>query len=149
MASGQETSDSASRAINLLGERWTFLILRQAFFGTRRFNELRRTLNVGPTMLGDRLKKLVDSGILERNQYRASPDFYEYRLTEKGRALYPAVRAFTAWGDRYLLDGQQPPLVFRHKPCGSAAPPQLICSDCGLEIDALDVEVEVYTSSSN
>lgn len=136
-------TDSATRVMQLLGERWTFLILRQSFFGVRRFNQLQRNLGIPRTVLTDRLGKLVDADVLERQRYRESPDFYEYRLTPKGLELYPAILAFSRWGDRYLSGDEGLTLHLRHKPCGELADPKLICSHCGEDIHAREIEIEL------
>lgn len=136
--------DPMTRTMDALGERWTFLILRQAFFGVRRFNQMQRDLGVSRNILAARLRKLVDAGILKRHRYRRDPDFYEYRLTERGLALYPAILAFSQWGDRYLpRDESRPALVLCHKTCGEVADPLMVCSCCGKPIHARDIEVQV------
>ena len=139
-----EVNDSASRVMKLLGERWTFLILRQAFFGVRRFGQMQRNLGVSRNILAARLQRLVELKILKRHRYRRDPDFYEYRLTGRGLALYPAILAFSRWGDRFLpRDDDAPTLVLRHKPCGETADPLMVCSCCGEPIHPRDVEVHV------
>lgn len=136
--------DPMVRMLDAFGERWTFLILRQAFFGVRRFNEMQRNLGVSRNILAARLRMLVDVGVLERHRYRRDPDFYEYRLTGRGLALYPAILAFSRWGDRFLpRDDDAPTLVLRHKPCGETADPLMVCSCCGEPIHPRDVEVHV------
>jgi DNA-binding HxlR family transcriptional regulator len=136
--------DPMTRMMDAFGDRWTFLILRQAFFGVRRFNQMQRQLGVSRNILAARLRMLVDTGVLKRRRYRRDPDFYEYRLTERGLALYPAILAFSRWGDRYLpRDESSGTLVLRHKPCGEVADPVLVCSCCGEPIHARDVEVYV------
>lgn len=141
---GLRADDPMVRMLDAFGERWTFLILRQAFFGVRRFNQMQRNLGVSRNILAARLRALVDVGVLRRRRYRRNPDFYEYRLTERGRALYPAILAFSRWGDRYLpRDESAPTLVLRHKPCGEVADPLMVCSCCGKPIHARDVEVDI------
>lgn len=140
--------DPGTRVMDTLGERWTFLILRQAFFGVRRFNQMQRGLGVSRNILADRLRKLVDAGILKRRRYRQNPDFYEYRLTARGLALYPAILVFSAWGDRYLAGDPSRTLVLRHKPCGEVTNPVLVCSCCGEPIHARDMAAEVVDRSS-
>ncbi|MDQ3936871.1 MAG: helix-turn-helix transcriptional regulator [Actinomycetota bacterium] len=138
-----ELDDSMTRVMNLLGERWTFLILRQAFFGVRRFGQMQRNLGVSRNILAARLQKLVEQNIMHRHQYRRDPDFYEYRLTERGLALYPAILAFSRWGDRYLPADPATAITLRHKPCGEVADPLFVCSNCNEPIHARDVDVEV------
>jgi DNA-binding HxlR family transcriptional regulator len=142
--SALRVDDPITRTMEALGERWTFQILRQAFFGVRRFNQMQRHLGVSRNILAARLRMLVELGVLERRRYRRDPDFYEYRLTERGLALYPPILAFTSWGDRFLpRDETRPALILRHKPCGQLADPLMVCSCCGKPMHARDVEVQV------
>ena len=138
-----EVNDSATRVMKLLGERWTFLILRQAFFGVRRFGQMQRNLGVSRNILAARLQRLVELKILKRHRYRRDPDFYEYRLTERGLALYPAILAFSSWGDRYLPGDSPYSITLRHKVCGEVADPMFVCSHCGEPIEARAVDVEI------
>ena len=132
---------SLGRAMELLGERWTFLILREAFWGVRRFSILQRNLGIARNILSSRLQNLVTAGILERSKYQDEPERFEYKLTEMGRDLYPAVVAIMRWGDRHLADESGAPLVLRHT-CGHDAAPELCCSHCGEAIDARDITPE-------
>ena len=104
---------SVGRAMDILGERWTFLILRESFYGVRRFSDMQRNLGIARNILSNRLQTLVGAGILERRRYQEEPERYEYRLTETGRALYPAIVAIMRWGDEYLCSGPAP-VVLRH-----------------------------------
>lgn len=135
------TTCSIARAMELLGERWTMLILREAFWGVRRFSELQRNLGIARNILSSRLQALVAAGILERQLYRVEPERYEYVLTEKGRDLYPAIVAIMRWGDKHLSEGEAPPLVLRHT-CGADAAPHLTCSHCGEAMDPRQVTPE-------
>ena len=132
---------SLGRAMELLGERWTFLILREAFWGVRRFSILQRNLGIARNILSSRLQNLVTAGILERSKYQDEPERFEYKLTEMGRDLYPAVVAIMRWGDRHLADEAGAPLVLRHT-CGHDAAPELCCSHCGEAIDAREITPE-------
>ena len=98
---GQE-SCSVARTLEIVGERWTWLIVRDAFLGLRRFDELRASLGIARNVLADRLGRLVEEGILERVPYQERPARYEYRLTEKGEDLFTALNAIRQWGDRYV-----------------------------------------------
>jgi DNA-binding HxlR family transcriptional regulator len=128
--------DSVARAMEILGERWTVLILHQTFFGVHRFGEIQRNLGISRNILTTRLRLLAQSGILKRRRYRSEPDRYEYRLTQKGLDLFPAVVAIMRWGDVHLSGKAGPPLYVRHAKCGQRTIPQLVCSKCGEEIDA-------------
>jgi DNA-binding HxlR family transcriptional regulator len=134
--------ESVGRALALVGERWTLLILREAFFGVRRFGQLARNLNIPRPTLSSRLRTLVDAGLLERVPYARNPDRHEYRLTEAGRDLYPAIVALMRWGDAHLAGPEGPPIVLRHHACGELADPRLTCRHCGEEIDARNVTPE-------
>ena len=127
--------------MELLGERWTFLILRESFWGVRRFTELQRNLGIARNILSARLQTLVAAGILERRLYQEDPERYEYRLTEMGRDLYPAIVAIMRWGDKHLPGEGCTPLVLRHT-CGHDAEPQMTCSHCGEAVVARDIRPE-------
>jgi len=124
------TSCSIGRAMELLGERWTMLILREAFWGVRRFTELQRNLGIARNILSSRLQALVAAEILERRLYRADPERFEYVLTEKGRDLYPAIVAIMRWGDQHLCNDNGPPLVLVHESCGEPLDQRFICWSC-------------------
>jgi DNA-binding HxlR family transcriptional regulator len=130
---------SVARSVDLLGDWWTPLVLREAFLGVRRFDDMQRALGIGRNVLTQRLKRLVDEGLLDRVQYQARPDRYEYVLTEKGRDFYPVLAAMIAWGDRWLTGDEGPPIVFRHKSCGRDMTAKVVCSECGEPIRARDV----------
>ena len=100
---GQE-SCSVALTLEIVGERWTWLIVRDAFLGLTRFADFRASLGIAPNVLSDRLGRLVAAGILERVLYQQRPPRYEYRLTEKGADLFTALNAVRQWGDRYLSD---------------------------------------------
>jgi DNA-binding HxlR family transcriptional regulator len=134
--------ESVGRALALVGERWTLLILREAFFGVRRFGQLARNLKIPRPTLSSRLRMLVDAGLLERVPYAREPDRHEYRLTQAGRDLFPAIVALMRWGDTYLAGPQGPPIVLRHNTCGQIADARLTCTVCGEEVDAHDVTPE-------
>src|SRR2546422_4519099 len=118
-------AESVGRALALVGERWTLLILREAFFGVRRFGQLARNLDIPRPTLSSRLRSLVDAGLLERVRYARNPDRHEYRLTDAGRDLFPAIVALMRWGDTHLPDSKGPPIVLRHQACGQIADPRL------------------------
>jgi DNA-binding HxlR family transcriptional regulator len=134
--------ESVGRALGLVGERWTLLILREAFFGVRRFGQLARNLNIPRPTLSSRLRTLVDAGLLERVLYARQPDRHEYRLTEAGRDLFPAIVALMRWGDAHFGGPDGPPIVLRHHTCGELADPHLSCRHCGGQIDARNVTPE-------
>ena len=122
---------SVARALSVLGERWTLLIIRDAFRGTRRFDDFQRSLGVTRHRLSERLRKLVEEGVLTRVAYMERPARYEYRLTRKGLALYPVLMTLSQWGDDWMDDGNGPPDHYRHSLCGHHVRPVLSCSECG------------------
>ncbi|MFF1453800.1 winged helix-turn-helix transcriptional regulator [Streptomyces sp. NPDC058274] len=126
--------DSVSRALDLVGERWTMLILREAFFGVRRYGQLARNLNIPRPTLSTRLRKLVDVGLLDRVQYADDPERFEYRLTTAGRELFGAIVVLMRWGDTHLAGPEGPPIVLTHANCGRVTRPKLTCDVCGEEI---------------
>ena len=135
-------ADSVGRTLDLVGERWTIMILREAFFGVRRYGQLARNLNIPRPTLSLRLRKLVDAGLLDRVLYASAPDRHEYRLTQAGRDLFPAVIALMCWGDTYLAGSAGPPIVLHHETCGKLTHPHLTCDVCGEEIDTRNVRPE-------
>jgi len=135
-------ADSVGRTLALLGERWTLLVLREAFFGVRRYGQFARNLGIPRPTLSARLRTLVDAGLLERVRYAADPDRYEYRLTEAGIDLFPSIVTLMRWGDAHLAGPEGPPIVLRHNGCGAIADPHLACANCGGEVDARNVTPE-------
>ena len=121
---------SAARALELVGERWSLLIIRDALFaGATRFNDF-LALGIATNILKNRLDGFVDAGIMQRLSYSRNPDHYEYLLTDKGRDLAPAIVSLTEWGDRWAApDG--PPILYVHSDCGGAITQQITCSKCG------------------
>jgi DNA-binding HxlR family transcriptional regulator len=104
---------SIARALEVVGERWTLLIVRDAFLGVRRFDEFQERLGIARNVLADRLNRLVDEGILERVPYSERPERFEYQLTRKGRDLVPALVSLGQWGDKYR--SEKPPTLLRRK----------------------------------
>jgi DNA-binding HxlR family transcriptional regulator len=133
---------SIARALELVGERWTILVLRDVFLGRRRFEELQRNLGVARNVLAARLERLVDEAILERVPYQERPLRYEYRLTEKGMDLWPVIVELLQWGDRYAAPEAGPPIVLRHRGCGGELGEGRVCSRCGESLKASDTRAE-------
>ena len=133
-------ADSMTAALNQVGDRWTFLLLREAFFGVRRFVDFQRNLGVARNLLSERLGQLVVNGVLERRLYQSRPERYEYRLTDKGRDLYGVTVAIMRWGDRWLAD--TPPLRLTHAADGGEVEQELRCATCGQVLGARDVHYE-------
>ena len=99
-----------ARSLSVMGDRWTMLVLRNAFMAVRRFDDFQAHLGVTRHVLADRLSRLVESGVLKKVAYQDKPARYEYRLTEMGRDLYPVLLALTAWGDKWMDEGRGAPL---------------------------------------
>ena len=131
---------SVARTLSVVGDRWTLLILRDAFLRTRRFEDFQTSLGITRHRLADRLAKLVEAGIFERVRYQEAPERFEYRLTEKGRDLYPVIASLVAWGDRWMAGKSGPPLELAHRECGHVMTPTFACSECGKALGARDVE---------
>jgi DNA-binding HxlR family transcriptional regulator len=129
---------SIAKALEVVGERWSLLIVRDVMNGNRRFGELQRSLGVARNVLAARLQRLVDEDILERRPYQESPERYEYFLTEKGLDLWPALIALLAWGDRHSPSPGGPPMLVVHKECGGPVNDRGICEACGKELRARD-----------
>jgi DNA-binding HxlR family transcriptional regulator len=130
---------SIARTASIIGDRWTLLILRNAFLRMRRFEDFQANLGVTRHLLASRLKRLVEAGILARVPYQQAPLRHEYRLTDKGKALYPVLLALTAWGDAWMDQGAGPPLLYQHHKCGQHTRPLMVCSECHLPLDAHQV----------
>jgi DNA-binding HxlR family transcriptional regulator len=139
---------SIARALEVVGERWTILILRDVFLGLRRFDALQADLGIARNVLATRLERLIGAGILEKHAYQERPLRHEYRLTEKGVALWPVVVELMQWGDRYAAPADGPPTVVRHKGCGGLLGERRICTRCGAELRARDVRAELGPGAS-
>lgn len=130
---------SVARSLSVIGDRWTLLILRNAFMRMRRFDELQASLGLTRHVLASRLKRLVEEGILARVPYQQSPARYEYVLTDKGLALHPVLMALAAWGDDWMDMGMGPPLLYQHRTCGHVMRPVMVCSACREPLHARQV----------
>jgi len=129
-----ERIDSLTAVMGDLGDRWSLLVLREAFFGVRRFVDFQRNLGISRTQLSTRLTELVDRELLTRRRYQTRPERYEYRLTDKGLDLFTVIVALLHWGDRWLLD--KPLLRLEHHECGGPVEVDLRCSKCNELVDA-------------
>jgi DNA-binding HxlR family transcriptional regulator len=130
---------SIARSLEVIGERWTILIIRDAFLGVRRFDDFQRSLGVARNVLQGRLERLVEGGILERVRYQERPERFEYRLTEMGIDLWPVVVSLLSWGDKHLApDG--PAVIMEHRDCGGRVNDRRICDDCGQLLGPRDVK---------
>ena len=121
---------SVAQCLEVVGEWWSMLIVRDAFLGVTRFDDFQRRLGISRNILNDRLNTLVDAGVLTRVPYSEHPPRHDYRLTDKGRDLWPVLTAMRQWGDRYAAPAG-PPLRVTHKACGAVTEAVLVCSSCG------------------
>jgi DNA-binding HxlR family transcriptional regulator len=134
---------SIARTLELVGERWTILILRDVFLGLRRFDEIRDDLGIARNVLAARLEHLVAEEILAKVPYQQRPPRHEYRLTEKGTDLWPVLFELLAWGDRHAPAPHGPPVVLRHRDCGGAVSAGRTCAKCGARVDGRQVMAEL------
>jgi DNA-binding HxlR family transcriptional regulator len=132
---------SVARTLEVVGERWTLLIVRDALMGIRRFDDFRRRLGVAASVLSLRLNRLVAAGVLDRVPYHSRPVRYEYGLTREGQELAQVVFALMQWGDRHLAGDGGPPVALHHSGCGGSAVPRLTCVNCEAELTVDEVDI--------
>jgi DNA-binding HxlR family transcriptional regulator len=132
---------SIARTLDVIGEPWSPLILRDVYVGIDRFEQIQADLGISRKVLTERLKWLVESGVLEREQYEARPPRDRYVLTDKGFELVDLLMVMVAWGDRWLAGEAGPPVLYRHRACGEISHVDLRCAHCGASMHARDVEV--------
>jgi DNA-binding HxlR family transcriptional regulator len=127
---------SVAGTLELIGERWSILVVREVLYGRRRFSQMQRTLGVAKNVLASRLEGLVDAGILERRRYSERPERFEYFLTEKGLDLWPLFVSLMHWGDKHLPTppGGPPVRIVHRGECGGAVNDRRICERCGKEL---------------
>jgi DNA-binding HxlR family transcriptional regulator len=140
---------SIARALSVVGDRWTMLVIRELFNGNRRFGGLLTETGAPPALLSERLAALERDAVVEKRPYSQRADRFEYRLTEQGRDLYPVLISLMAWGDRWMSDGRPPPVQLRHATCGQHTTPTLRCSACGEPIDPRAMERHVDSAPSS
>ncbi len=139
---------SLSRTLAVIGDRWTLLILRDAFLRVRRFEDFEKSLKIARRVLAERLALLVDEGILARVPYQDRPVRHEYRLTDKGLDLYPAILSLVHWGDQHYAGRRGPPIIHTHQTCGHDFRSVLTCSECGEPVAAREVSVRARKTRS-
>lgn len=133
---------SVARALEIIGDRWVFLILREAFFGVRHYDQFQENLGIASNILSQRLKILVNSGLFTKKKDDTDGRRITYRFTEKGVDLYSVTLALMRWGDRWLADEDGPPLILFHNACGRRLEPVMCCAHCGELVDAREVTYE-------
>lgn len=125
---------SVAQSLEVIGEWWTLLILRDAFLGVTRFDDFAKRLGIARNVLTARLDTLVDNDVLTRVPYDEARGRYDYRLTDKGRALLPVMTAIRQWGDEWILGGKKAPIVVEHTTCGHLSRGVFTCDHCGEEL---------------
>lgn len=145
----QEERCSIARTLSVIGDRWTMLVLRDAFLRIRKFDDFQKDLGISRQRLSDRLKKMVEEGVMEKVEYQINPSRYEYRLTQKGVDLYPIIVSMVTWGDKYMDNGDGAPIVYKHKACGNYFTAEIMCSECGDSVDPRDVLPEIGPGEAN
>lgn len=134
---------SIARALEVVGERWSLLIVRDALFaGVTRFSDFQHNLGIATNILTSRLDGFVAAGVMERRPAASQPDQHEYVLTEKGRDLAAALIALTEWGDRWAAP-DAPPILYRHTTCDGEVTQQIVCATCGEVADPAEVRVQL------
>lgn len=132
---------SAARTLEIVGERWSLLIIRDALFrGKSRYSEFERSLGIAPNILASRLAWFVEAGLMKMNPVSERSEVSEYRLTERGKELGTVVVALTAWGDRWVAP-KGPPIIYEHQDCGGTVSPVLTCQSCGGVLNSKDLVV--------
>lgn len=140
---------SIARALAIFGDRWTLLIIRDAFRRVRRFSEFQSSLGITRHRLSDRLNRLVEAEIFVKVLYDEKRERYEYRLTQKGLDLYPVLMSVVQWGDRWAVDEDGSPVTFIHKTCGHSTQPRYVCDVCDDEIIAKEIEPQLGPGITN
>ena len=133
---------SIARTLAIAGEAWSPLVIRDVFIGINRFDDLQRDLGISRKVLAERLRHLVEAGMLERRPYSKRPLRHEYVLTEMGSEFVDVLMAIVGWGDRWTAGDAGPPVLYRHRSCGEITHVVPHCSACGEELHSTDVEVE-------
>lgn len=125
--------------LDIIGDRWTGLVNAAAYFGLHRYDDIAKGIGIATNILSDRLKLLVNHGVMERRAYQKRPVRYEYHLTEKGRELYPIAVSMHEWANRWIVEEERRPLRLIHKPCATPLRSRMICSECGEQLRPADV----------
>ncbi|SDD53407.1 transcriptional regulator, HxlR family [Cupriavidus sp. YR651] len=133
-----------ARSVDIVGDRWTTLVLRELYMGATRFEEMQIQTDATPQMLATRLKALEADGMIERQPYSEKPLRYEYRLTDKGWAFYPVIYALRAWGEQWCKEkDEEHAMHFVHRECGHDVGLASVCPHCGKAVERADLEATV------
>lgn len=133
---------SIARTLDVAGEPWSPLIMRDVWVGINRFDDLQRDLGISRKVLAERLRSLLGNEMLDRREYSQRPTRYEYVLTKKGQEFCDILMAMTAWGDRWTAGEAGPPVLLRHRKCGKHTHAELRCAECGEPLHSQDVDPE-------
>jgi DNA-binding HxlR family transcriptional regulator len=136
---GNGRSKLIGASIDVIGDRWTFLVIAAIFLGLNRYDQIQAEIRIATNILAQRLKYLTEEGLLRRSAYFDRRQRYEYHLTRKGLELFPMMIALARWGDRWLAGDKPPPHLHFHKPCGKALNARFCCSECNNELQPWDV----------
>ncbi|MEU1426414.1 helix-turn-helix domain-containing protein [Nocardia sp. NPDC005746] len=138
----EDMNCSIAQCLEVVGEWWTLLIVRDALFGVTRFDDFRSRLGIARNVLTQRLEHLVEQGVLEKTPYQDNPVRYDYLLTDKGRSLWTILAAMRQWGDEWAApDG--PPIEAVHKQCGHVTTVHPVCSECGGHLASRDLRLQL------
>jgi DNA-binding HxlR family transcriptional regulator len=137
-----EMNCSIARSLAAAGEPWSPLVLRDVWVGINRFDDIQRDLGISRKVLAERLKHLVEAGMLERRAYSERPVRHEYALTDKGSEFVDVLMAMASWGDRWTAGEAGPPALRRHRACGQVSQVEMHCTACGEVLHSADVDVE-------
>jgi DNA-binding HxlR family transcriptional regulator len=135
-----EMACSIARTLDVVGEPWSPLVLRDVYVGMNRFEQIQADLGISRKVLTERLNHLVEHGVLERRPYDNRPRF-EYHLTQKGTELFDVLMVMVGWGDKWLAGTAGPPVLYRHHACGEVSHVELHCSHCGSPMGADTIDV--------
>lgn len=144
---GPEVDRHFFHFLDVVGDRWTGLVVASLFFGLKRYDEIAEAIGIATNILSDRLKTLVSEGVLDRVQYQDRPVRHEYHLTEKGADLYLHALQVHEWAERWLLDDNERLLLLEHKKCQSPLRTEVVCSECEKPLNAREVEFEYDTGA--
>ena len=136
---------SVAGALEVVGERWSLLIVRDVFLGLRRFDQIQANLGIARNVLQTRLERLVEAGIVRKRPYQERPLRHEYRLTEKGADLWPVLVSLLKWGDKYAIEGERP-MILQHRDCGGELDDRRRCVVCGVDVEVSDA-IAIWTGA--
>ncbi len=137
-----------TRLLEIVGDRWSFLIIRDVFYGVRRFDAMQKHLGISKKVLADRLSRLQQAGIFKKVSYQQRPQRFDYRLTPKGRDLFPVLLTMMRWGNRWLNDGHSHGIKLQHQACGKTVEPEVVCSHCKQPLTPAKVRAVVIPNSA-